>query len=47
MQSLPDSAAFIGDVVEINFIDVRNDGLIIEEDVSSVASVVCVRFKVI
>ena len=47
MQSLPDSATFIGDVVEINFIDVRNDGLIIEEDVSSVASVVCVRFKVI
>ena len=46
MLSLPDSASSIGDVVEINFIDVKIDGSIIGEDVSLVASVVSLRFKV-
>ena len=46
MPSLPDSASFIGDVVEINFIDVRIDWSIIEDGVSSVASVWSLSFNV-
>ena len=42
----PDSASPIGDVVEINFIDVRIDGLFNEEDVSSKGSAVSSRFNV-
>ena len=45
--SSPESASPLGDFVEINFIDVRKDGLSInEEDVFSAASVVCLRLNV-
>ena len=46
MPGLPDSASSTGDVVEINFIDVRIDGLFNEEDVSSKGSAVSSRFNV-
>ena len=46
LPSLPDSASFIGDDVEINFIDVGIDGSISGEDVSSVASVISLRLRV-
>ena len=44
--SIPDSASSTGDVVEINFNDVRIDGSSIGEDVSSVDYVVFFRLRV-